>query len=118
MIIIHFHIILKDILLAVYSQNIFEMIKVALSVVAQIKTIDFNWIDLCKYLMFLQIGHKYAERRLLVAQACGALAPYLMVTIQLDIERMLVQCFMLVQQRRHWTNIKPTKVWGLVFLVL
>lgn len=31
----------------------------------------------------LQIGHKYVERRLLVAEACGGLAPYLPVNNKL-----------------------------------
>lgn len=30
----------------------------------------------------LQITHKYAERRLLVAESCGALAPYVMVSFK------------------------------------
>lgn len=33
----------------------------------------------------LQIGHKYVERRLLVAEACGGLAPYLPVNNKLGI---------------------------------
>lgn len=31
-----------------------------------------------------QINHKYPERRLLVAESCGALAPYLPVSINTD----------------------------------
>lgn len=30
---------------------------------------------------FSQINHKYPERRLLVAESCGALAPYLPVSV-------------------------------------
>lgn len=33
------------------------------------------------YVWPLQINHKYPERRLLVAEACGALAPYLPVSL-------------------------------------
>ena len=35
-------------------------------------------------LFTLQIGHKYVERRLLVAEACGGLAPYLPVYNELN----------------------------------
>lgn len=36
----------------------------------------------------LQINHKYPERRLLVAESCGALAPYLPVrTVHTDLDR-------------------------------
>ncbi|XP_065114153.1 RAB11-binding protein RELCH homolog isoform X1 [Paramisgurnus dabryanus] len=37
-----------------------------------------------------QINHKYPERRLLVAEACGALAPYLPVCVQKEIRSSLV----------------------------
>lgn len=38
-----------------------------------------NMINVHIFYAALQIGHKYVERRLLVAEACGGLAPYLPV---------------------------------------
>ena len=43
------------------------------------KILDVYLLRAFLHCLLLQIGHKYVERRLLVAESCGGLAPYLPV---------------------------------------
>lgn len=62
---------------------------------------------LCLIYFLLQINHKYPERRLLVAESCGALAPYLPVRIVIIFLKTL--SFLIIEKTfiKYLTHFNP-----------